>query len=304
MSRAVIFESFGEPEVLELKEVSEPHPGPGEVRVRVMAASLNPMDWKILSSADLAAAFKVTLPSGFGHDLAGLVDEVGENVTAFNVGERVAGGALCGAVSDYAIVKAENLHRIPDVLDYDTASSVPIAGMTAYAVMDTIKVKPGETVLIGGAGGGVGVFSVQLAVLAGAEVIGTCSKTTFDFVSGLGAEPVAYGPGLAERIRETYPRPIDAAADLVGTETVSAALELGVAPDRIVTIAAGTNPPGGVRATGGGNAPKEAVGHLIDLIASGKLKVPIAAKFPVEKIQEAVAMQKSGHVHGKIVVLL
>ena len=303
MNRLVTFSSFGGPEVLELNEAPEPHPGSGELRVRVAAVSLNPLDWKIINSSDVAQAFNVTPPAGFGHDLAGVVDEVGQDTRGFNVGDRVAGGALGAALADYVVVKAGNIYSIPDALDYATAATIPIAGMTAAAVMDTLKIESGETLLIGGAGGGVGIFLIQLAKLVGAKVIGTCSESTFPFLKDLGAEPISYGLGLTERARKASPH-IDAAADLVGTETVYTALELGVDPKRIATIAAGPNPPGGAVPTGGGNAPKASASRIIDAIVTGKLRVPIAARFPMEKIREAVTMQQDGHVHGKILIEL
>ncbi len=145
---------------------------------------------------------------------------------------------------------------------------------------------------------------MQLAKLAGATVIGTASEGTFEFLRKLGAEPVAYGAGLADRVRRLAPDGVTAATDLFGTETAEAALALGVPPDRISTIAAGPNPPGGVRATGGSDAQPDALERITGAILAGKMTVPIAAAFPVEKIRDAVALQAGRHVHGKIVVTL
>ena len=208
MSRAVIQESFGGPEVLQVVDVAEPHAGPGEVRVRVSAAGLNPVDWKIAASAEAAGRYGITLPAGFGNDLAGVVDEVGDGVTGFAAGDRVYGGARGRAVADYAVVRpgADPLLHTPDGVDDITASTLVIAGRTADAVINAIGVHDGDTVLIGGAAGGVGVFTVQLARRAGARVVGTASEATFDFLRGLGAEPVAYGDGLAGRVRALAPQ--------------------------------------------------------------------------------------------------
>jgi NADPH:quinone reductase-like Zn-dependent oxidoreductase len=151
---------------------------------------------------------------------------------------------------------------------------------------------------------GVGVFVVQLAKLADATVIGTAAEATFEFLRQLGAEPVAYGAGLAERVRALAADSVTAATDLFGTETVEAALELGVPPERISTIAAGPNPPGGVRATGGSEAQPEALERITDAILAGKITVPIAATFPIEQIRDAVTLQAGRHVHGKVVVTL
>ncbi|MDT0615707.1 NADP-dependent oxidoreductase [Streptomyces sp. DSM 40712] len=306
MSRAVIYEAFGGPEVLELREVPEPHAGPGEVRVRVTAAGLNPMDWGIASRPEVAARFGITVPSGFGSDLAGVVDEVGDGATGFAVGDRVYGGALGRAVADFVVVRppADSLWLTPQGISDEVASTLPVAGLTAAAALAAIGPRPGDTVLIGGAAGGVGVFAVQLARLAGASVIGTASPGTFEFLRRLGAEPVAYGAGLADRVRALAPGGVNAATDLFGTETAEAALAHGVAPERISTVAAGPNPRGGVRATGAIDAAPNALEQITDAILAGNLTVPIAAAFPVEKIRDAVTLQAGRHVHGKVVVTL
>jgi NADPH:quinone reductase-like Zn-dependent oxidoreductase len=307
MSRAVIYETFGGPEVLQLREVAEPHAGPGEVRVRVTAAGLNPMDWLIPSRPEAAAQFGLTLPSGFGYDFAGVVDEAGQGATEFAVGDRVYGGALARAAADFVVIKAsaegaEGLLHTPDGVSDVVASTLPVAGATAAAALDAIGLRAGDTVLIGGAAGGVGVFAVQLATLAGASVIGTASAGTFEFLRQLGAEPVAYGPGLADRVRGLASGALTAATDLFGTEVAEAALALGVPPERVSTVAAGPNPPGGVRATGGIDAEPDALDRVAAAILAGQITVPIAAVFPVEQIRDAVTLQAGRHVHGKIVV--
>jgi NADPH:quinone reductase-like Zn-dependent oxidoreductase len=309
MSRAVIYQTFGGPEVLQLREVAEPHAGPGEVRVRVTAAGLNPMDWLIPSRPEAAAQFGLTLPSGFGYDFAGVVDEAGQGAAEFAVGDRVYGGALARAAADFVVIKtsadgAEGLLHTPDGVSDVVASTLPVAGATAAAALDAIGLRAGDTVLIGGAAGGVGVFAVQLATLAGASVIGTASEGTFEFLRQLGVEPVAHGPGLADRVRALVPGGVTAATDLFGTETAEAALALGVPPERISTVAAGPNPPGGVRATGGIDAEPGALDRIAAAIATGQITVPIAALFPVEQIRDAVTLQAGRHVHGKIVVTL
>jgi len=148
------------------------------------------------------------------------------------------------------------------------------------------------------------VFAVQLAKLAGATVIGTASQNTFEFLRRLGAEPVAYGPELADRVRALAPDGVTAATDLIGAETAEAALTLGVPPGRIATIATGPKPPGGVRATGGSDAKPDALERITNAILAGRITVPIAATFPFEQIRDAVALQAGRHVHGKIVITL
>jgi NADPH:quinone reductase-like Zn-dependent oxidoreductase len=309
MSRAVVYETFGGPEVLELREVPEPHAGPGEIRIRVTAVGANPMDWLIAANPQAAAAFGVTLPAGYGFDFAGVVDEIGDGTTGFAVGERVFGGAMAKAAADHIVLPVptpapDHVFRTPDGLSDELASTLPVAAMTAAAALNAIGLHAGDTVLIGGAAGGVGVFAVQLARLAGARVIGTASESTFEFLRTLGAEPVTYGPGLADRVRTLAPGGITAATDLFGTETAETALALGLSPDRISTIAAGPTPPGGIRPTGGSNAGLDDMQRITDAIRTGRLTVPIAATFPIEKIRDAVTLQADRHVHGKIVITL
>jgi NADPH:quinone reductase-like Zn-dependent oxidoreductase len=306
MSRAIMYTSFGGPDVLELQDIPEPHARSDEVRVRVAAAGLNPMDWGISSKPDAAARFGITLPSGFGTDFAGTIDEVGSNVKDFQIGDRVFGGALGRAVADYIVLNpsTETLHHTPSDIPDVIASTLPVAGLTADAALSVIGVTSGDTVLIGGAAGGVGTFAVQLAKLAGATVIGTGSEDSFDYLRTLGATPVTYGPGLADRVRQLAPHGVDAATALVGTETIDVALALGISPARISAIAAGPNPPGDVHATGAAQASPGALDSITDVISSGKLTVPIAATFPIERTREAVTLQRGGHVHGKVVITL
>lgn len=302
MSKAVVQESFGGTEVLEVRQVEEPHAGPGRLRVRVAAAGLNPADWIIAASEQASHAFGVTLPTGFGNDFAGTVDEVGEGVEGFAVGDRVYGGARGRAVAELVVVTPDEVERTPDGVDDVTASTLQIAGRTAVAALDAIGAGAGDTILIGGAAGGVGVFAVQLAVNAGARVIGTGGAASADFLRSLGAEPVEYGDGLADRVRALAPDGITAATDLFGTEAATVALELGVAPERISTIAArGSDLK--AKAVGGRDAAPDALDRVTGLISAGKLTVPIAARFPIDQIREAVELQQSRRVNGKVVVV-
>ena len=307
-SRAVRLESFGGPEVLNLREVPAPQAGPGQIRVRVTAAGLNPMDWFMTSDAETATRFGLSLPSGFGTDYAGVVDQLGGGVTEFAVGDRVFGGALSRAVADYVVIDAAgtiaaggDAHHTPDGVDDRTAATLAIAGCTAAAALAVVTPGPGDTLLIGGAGGGVGVFAVQLARLAGARVIGTGSATSADALSALGADPVAYGDGLADRLRALAPAGVTAAIDLYGTETAQAARELGVPDERITTNAAQVD---GITPANGATAAPGAIEEIARLVAAGQLRVPIAATFPVEQIRTAVELQAGRHAHGKIVINL
>ena len=305
VSRAVLLDAFGGPEVLDIREVPAPQAGPGQLRVRVTAAGLNPMDWIITADADTAARFGLTLPTGFGTDYAGVVDQVGDGVSGFAVGDRLFGGALSRAVADFVVIDlaegiaANEVHHLPDGVDDRTGATLAIAGRTASAALAVVDPGPHDTVLIGGAAGGVGVFAVQLARIAGARVIGTGSATSEDFLRDLGAEPVAYGDGLADRVRALAPGGVTAAIDLYGTETVHAARELGVPDRRICTIAAQVD---GVASANGANAAPDALDKVARLVAAGRLRVPIAAGFPIDQVRRAAELQASRHIHGKLVI--
>ena len=304
-SRAVRLDSFSGPDALYIAEVPVPEAGSGQVRVRVTAAGLNPMDWFMTADANTAVRFGLSLPAGFGTDYAGVVDQVGDGVTGFAPGDRVFGGALSRAIADFVVVDstganaANEAHHTPDGVDDRTAATLTIAGRTASAALAVVKLGSDDTVLIGGAAGGVGVFAIQLARIAGARVIGTGSATSADFLRDLGAEPVAYGDGLADRVRALAPRGITAAIDLYGTETAHAARALGVPDARITTIAAQVD---GIAPTNGANAAPGALEKLASLVATGQLRVPIAASFPVEQIRAAVELQAGRHVKGKVVI--
>ncbi|MFI5953854.1 NADP-dependent oxidoreductase [Cryptosporangium sp. NPDC051539] len=305
-SRAVRLESFGGPEVLHVREVPAPQAGPGQIRVRVTAAGLNPMDWFMTSDADTATRFGLSLPSGFGTDYAGVVDQTGDGVTGFATGDRVFGGALSRAVADYVVIDVAgsiaaggDAHHTPDGVDDRTAATLAIAGCTAAAALAVVGPGPGDTLLVGGAAGGVGVFTVQLARLAGARVIGTGSAASAEALRALGVEPVVYGDGLADRLRALAPDGITVAIDLYGADAVHAAREVGVPDERITTIAAQID---GITPSNGANAAPGAVDEIARLVAAGRLRVPIAASFPVEQIRAAVELQAGRHVHGKVVV--
>lgn len=303
--QAVQLDSFGGPEVLDIREIAAPQAGPGQVRVRVAAAGLNPMDWIMTADSETAARFGLSLPAGFGTDYAGVVDQVGEGVSGFASGDRVFGGALSRAIADFVVIDlaagiaAAEVHHTPDGVDDRIAATLTIAGRTASAALAVIDPGPADTVLIGGAAGGVGVFAVQLARIAGARVIGTGSAASSDFLRRLGAEPVTYGGGLADRVRALAPGGVTAAIDLHGTETVDAARELGVPDGRICTIAAHVE---GIAGANGANASMGALEEVAQLVAAGRLQVPIAAGFPIEQIRRAVEIQAGRHVHGKVVI--
>jgi NADPH:quinone reductase-like Zn-dependent oxidoreductase len=305
VSRAVVHDSFGGTEVLRLIDRETPVPGPDELRVRVSVAGLNPVDWQIVESGELAAEFGIAVPSGFGNDFAGVVEAVGSGVSTWRIGDRVFGGARGAAVAEHLIVPAasQRIHRTPAGVDDATAGVLDIAGRTASAVADALALGPDDTVLIGAAGGGVGTILTQLATLAGARVLGTGGVESAVHIRSLGAQPLRYGPGLLERVRLAAPEGITAAADLFGTETAVAALQLGAPAGRVVTIEA-DDPPSGARPVNGSDARPGALLELLRLVQSGGLRVPIAATFPLDEFQRAVDLQRARHARGKVAVVM
>ncbi|WCC79696.1 NADP-dependent oxidoreductase [Cutibacterium equinum] len=296
---------FEDPFTLTVVEEEEPHAGPGQVRVRVAAVGLNPLDWKVAANAQMAAAFGVNEPTGFGLDMAGTVDEVGEGVEGFAVGDRVFGQTGLGrAAAQYVVIDTpeQSLLHTPDKLSEELAAGLPVVAKTADGSLTTIGLTKDDTVLIGGAAGGVGTIAVQLASRLGATVIGTASEKNHEYLRSLGALPTTYGPGLVDRVRELAPNGVTAALDFHGADTAEAAVTLGVSPERIGVIAGGDDYPAGVRETGAARATEGALARIADLVAQGDVMLPIEQVFSLDDIQDAVALLRGGHVRGKVIV--
>lgn len=303
MSRAVSYSSHGGPEVLEVIDVVEPHPEAGQVRIAVRAAGLNAFDFKARSSSAMMP--KSTLPRGQGFEFAGVVDEIGADVSDLAVGDEVLGFTDFAAQADYVVVASNRVAPKPAALDWATAGGIGLVGNTAMRSLDAVALTPGETVLVSAAAGGVGLIASQLALRAGATVIATASPANHDFLRGLGVIPVVYGPGLASRLRDVAPQGIDAVLDNAGEETVLAALELGVSPTRINTIVYFEGEAKyGISTIGGGAKTAEQLSRLADLVASGALVLPIAATYPLAEVRAAYEQLEGRHVLGKIVLLV
>lgn len=297
--RRVMHDRFGGPEVLELREVEEPHAGPGEVRIRVESAALNPVDWKIFTGPG-AERRGLEPPMGVGNDMAGTIEEVGDGVDGWVVGDRVFGSARTRALQDRTTVAParERLARIPEGLDAGVAASLVVAGRTAWDAIEQLLERGGETIFIHGAAGGVGQLAVQLAERKGARVIGSASERNADFLRSLGAEPVAYGDGLAERLEAMLP--IDACFDCHGADGIAAALEVGVPIERCIAIA--VKGAHGARGVADDLERTGSLDELAALAASGDLLVPVEARYPLERFREAYEHLMDGHVRGKLIV--
>ncbi|UPT42744.1 NADP-dependent oxidoreductase [Streptomyces sp. WAC00303] len=300
---AIVYEEFGGPGVLHLERLDPPRPGPGQVRVAVRAAGVNPLDHKIRNGW-MEGAFPTLLPATPGAEFAGVVLEAGEGVTEFVPGDEVLGWSATGSYATEALAEAASLARKPAGLSWEEAAALPVATDTASRVLDELALAEGETLLLHGAGGGVGSVAVQLAVARGATVIGTASPANHDYLRVLGAVPVAYGDGLVERVRELVPEGVDAVFDASGRGALPASIELrGGTTDRIVTIADGDAAELGVAFSSGGGPSADRLGANARLAETGELRVEIAQVFPLADAASAHALSEGGHVRGKLVLL-
>lgn len=296
--KAITYTEFGGPEVLRLEEVEEPHAGPGQVRLKVLAAAVNPLDHKIRSGwmPHMAPAF----PATPGVEAAGVVDEVGEGVTGVSVGDEVLAWTVTGAYAEYAL--ATDFALKPAELDWDTAAALPVAIETSARVLESLKVAEGETLLLHGAAGAVGAVGVQLAVARGVTVIGTASPRNHDYLRSLGAIPVAYGAGLAERVRAAAPQGVDAVYDAAGQGDLEMSIELLGGTDRIITIADPRAAEVGVTFSSGGRSFGAELGEYARFVADGALVVRVAQGFPLVDAGQAQELSASGHAGGKVVL--
>jgi len=302
--KAVRFDEYGGVDVLKVVDVPKPAPGPGQVLVQVKAAGINPGEAKIREGL-LHARWPATFPSGQGSDLAGIVAETGPGVTGFAAGDEVIGYTDNRASqAEYVVVEEHDLTAKPAGVPWEVAGALNVVGATAFAAVRAVALTESDTVVISGAAGGVGSLAVQLARRAGATVIGLASPVNRDWLAGHGVIPVAYGDGVAGRIRQAAGK-VDAFIDTFGADYVEVALELGVEPSRIDTIANYEAPAKfGVKADGNtAGAGASTLAELAGLIADGQLELPIAATFPLSQVQDAYRRLASGHIRGKIVLI-
>jgi NADPH:quinone reductase-like Zn-dependent oxidoreductase len=313
--RAVQFSEYGPPDVVHVAEVEEPHAGPGEIRVAVRASGFSAGETRIRSGA-LRDVVPTTFPYRTGFDAAGVVDEVGAGVTGVGVGDEVFGTtapAARGANAEHAVLAA--WARRPATWSWEEAGGAAGSVETATRVLDRLAVRAGHTVLVQGAAGGVGTIAVQLAVARGAAVVGTASERNHDLLRSLGAEPTTYGPGLVDRVRALAPAGVDAVVDCAGGALPDLIAVAGDAA-RVVTIADLTAAAHGVHLSHG--APVDGSGAVVGsadplalhgletavaLAEQGRLRVPVAAVFPLARAAAAHELSESRHARGKIVLV-
>jgi len=296
--KAAQFTRFGGPEVLEIVDLPEPHAGVGEVRVRVRAAGVNASDWKKRSGQ-----MDQELPQTLGYEAAGIVDEIGADVTGVRLGDRVVGiGGGGAAQAEFAVLST--WAPIPEALDFVGAAALPSTVETAARALDQLGVTAGSTVVINGASGSIGSAAVQFAVHRGARVIGTGSPATHDYLRSLGAEPVAYGEGMTDRVRALAPDGVDLALDVAGSGVLPELIDLAGGPAHVITIA---DFPGakryGVRFSRGNEGRAEyAIAQAMQLIEDGTFRIPVGQTFPLDHVADAHRVGESGAVRGKLVL--
>jgi NADPH:quinone reductase-like Zn-dependent oxidoreductase len=306
--QAVRFDKYGPVDVLEVREVPVPEPGPGQVLVQVKAAGINPGEAKIRVGM-AHARWPATFPSGQGSDLAGVVERTGSGVSGFAVGDEVVGWVdTRSSQAQYAVTEAGNLVAKPASLPWEVAGAIPVAGFTAWAMVRAVDVKPGDVVVVSGAAGGVGAIAVQLVKRAGATVIGLASPANHQWLERHGVIGVTYGDGVAGRIRAALPdsATVDAFLDTFGGDYVEVALnELGVRPERVDSVARpdaaakyGIKTDGNV--VGASDATLE---ELAGLVAAKELEIPLAATYPLTEVRAAYTELAKGHTRGKIVLI-
>lgn len=306
MPRAVRFDDYGGIEVLDVREVEQPSPGPGQVLVEVKATGINPGEANIRKGM-LHERWPATFPSGQGSDLAGVVAAIGDGVEGFAVGDEVFGWTdERAAQAELVVTAAEQLGHKPADLSWDAAGALYVVGATAWATVRAVDLHEGDTVVVSGAAGGVGSLTVQLARRAGATVIGIASPGNHAWLREHGVIPLDYhGDDLGERIRAAAPgETVDAFIDTFGSGYVDLAIELGVAPERIDTIIDwATAARVGAKTDGNmAGASMDVLGEEAELLANGELELPIAATFPLDQVQDAYRELEERHTHGKIVL--
>jgi NADPH:quinone reductase-like Zn-dependent oxidoreductase len=309
MTRTVFAESYGGPEVLVLQDIELPDPGPDQVLVDVRAAGTNPVDYK-LYSGDMGSD-PGNLPMPLGMEVAGVIAAVAPGTAGYTgpltVGDEVIVTNIRGGYAQQVIADASDVGHKPASLSFAEAAGLLLVAGTAWHLLTKTAVGTGDTVLIHGAGGGVGLMAVQLSVARGAKVIATASPARHDQLRGYGAEPVAYGEGLADRVRAIGA--VDAALDLVGTdEALDTSVELVADRGRIATIAGfGRAAELGIAALTGADGGQDirdaSRQEVIALAAAGKLEVTVDKEFPLEEAPEAHRYLQTGHARGKVVLV-
>jgi NADPH:quinone reductase-like Zn-dependent oxidoreductase len=298
--RALQFTEYGGPEVLSWSEAPAPHAGPGQIRIAVRAASVNPYDWKVLTGA-VSGGQPLAGPGRLGRDAAGVVDEVGAGVTGVSAGDDVFGSGA-GTQAEYAVLDAWAAK--PPSVDWAVAAAAGVSGETSERGLRLLGVTAGDTVFIDGGAGGVGAVAVQMAHARGARVIASASEANQDYLREIGAIPVRYGEGVADRVRAAAGGQVHAVFDVAGKTPVEDLISLVARPSQVLSIANFTAGQAGARVTGGGadSRPAAALAEVAGLLAQNKLVIKVQT-FPFSRAAEAYRLIQGGHARGKLVLV-
>jgi enoyl reductase len=303
MSRTVVFDRYGDADVLHVVDLAPPEPGPGQLRVVVRAAGVQPFD-ALFRSGAAHQWVPARFPQRLGNDFAGVVDAVGPDVTTVSPGDHVLGWAMLAAYGEHVVVGADEVVAKPDAMPWHEAGVLSASGQTAATALTELAVGGADTLLVHAAAGGVGAFAVQIAAARGATVVGTASEANHDYLRSLGATPVAYGEGLVARVHAAAPGGITVALDASGTlEALHASLELLGGPERVGTVA--FQPAAaelGVHRLSTARSAAQ-LRDLVELYEAGRLRVTVSRTYPLDQAAQAHRAIETGHTRGKIAVI-
>ncbi|MFF2847767.1 NADP-dependent oxidoreductase [Streptomyces sp. NPDC058001] len=302
MSKAYAFTRNGGPEVEAFVDRETPRPDPGQLLVAVRAAGVNPVDWKLRGGYRRAGDAPAEFPQIFGNEVAGVVATIGEDVTGFAVGDAVFGNPVTGGYAEYTLLPAALTAHKPDDLSFTVAATLPVAAATAYDGVRQLALAPGATLLVTGAGGGVGAAAAQIARAEGVRVVGVASEGKKEFVESLGAVHVSSGPGFAGRVRTVAPDGVDALFDLVGGTVLREAAAVVADPAKVITAADVTT----ATELGGAAVARARTSDVLDAVADlarkGTLDPHVTRTYPLEQAGDALHAVEEGHAQGKIVI--
>lgn len=299
MSKVLVFTDYGGPENQELIEREVPQPGPGEIAIEVKAAGVNPADAKMRSGR---FGRKRKLPSPMGLEASGVVTAVGEGVEGFAVGDEVLGNAARGqgTFAEHALLDAAKTVAKPEEVSFVDAAAIPVAGATAYDVTHQVELEPGQTLLILGAGGGVGLMAAQIGAAHQLMVIGVASVAKKELVESSGATFVESGDGAADRVGAVAPRGVDLVVDLVGGQALRDIAPVAKDPQNVIT----TTDPHTAQELGGSGVTRTKGGleKITEAVRHGVVDPHVGQRFSLADAQEAIAAVEGGHTAGKVVI--
>ncbi|MDO5737294.1 MAG: NADP-dependent oxidoreductase [Propionibacteriaceae bacterium] len=300
MSKVFVFKNYGGPEHQALIELPTADPGADEIAIQVKAAGVNPVDWKIREG--LLGRHEAP-PVPMGREASGIVTAVGEGVEDFVVGDEVLGLVAhgAGAFAEYTLLRADRTVAKPEEISFEDAAAIPVSGTAAYDATHQIELESGQTLLIVGAGGGVGRMAVQIGKVHNFKVLGVASAAKRELVESAGATFIESGDGLAERARQAAPDGVDLIVDLAGGDALRAVAPVAKDPSLILTLADGDT----AREVGGSVVKRtdDSLGKITDVIKYGLVDPTVTSRYALAKAAQAIAEVEDGHAAGKVIVL-